>query len=104
MGLAVGRIESVGNSVGSKVGWWVIVGDGVVGVLVGSEVGDGVGQPVPIELSVVTCQPLKTVLDRAATSAGRFAHRLFEWRAKPVVTSVSAPSCVGMVEESEFEG
>ena len=88
---------------GSEVGCDVTVGDGVVGVLVGSEVGDGVGQPVPIELSVVIFQPLETVLDRAATSVGRSAHRLFEWRAKLAITPVSAPSCVGMVDESKFE-
>ena len=79
---------------GSKVGCSVIVGDEVVGVLVGSEVGDEVGQLVPIELSVVISQPLETVLDRAPTSVGRSAL---------VATSVSAPSCVGMVDESKFE-
>ena len=58
---------------------------------------------MPIEVSVVTCQPLVTVLERAATSVGRSAQKLFEWSWKSAVTAVSAPSCVGTVEERALE-
>lgn len=71
--------------------------------MVGSAVGNGVGQVVPMKsLPVVTLQ-LATLLERAWTSVGTSAQSLFERRSKSKLIWSNWPSSVGIAAESEFE-
>ena len=79
----------------------MLVGVLVVGIEVGSEVGAGVGHAVPIEFAVVTCQPLTTVLERAATSVGIKPQIWFDAQENPAVIG-RFPSWLGSVEDIEF--
>ena len=58
---------------------------------------------VPIEFPVATFQPAATRLESAWTSSGMSPQSWLEASIMPLFIQISLPSCVGTVDESEFD-